>query len=124
VKDLVDEKIAVESEGATVIFVDSLSPRNDGKPDGQETQQPLIIQKSDGGYLYATTDLAAVKHRVEVENATRIIYVTDSGQSSHFDMVFKTAKFSKNLIKNIENVQLCHVPFGLVLGFFFFFKFF
>ncbi len=48
---------------------------------------PLIIRKSDGGFGYASTDMAAVKHRVEVEKCDWIIYVTDSGQSQHFDMV-------------------------------------
>jgi arginyl-tRNA synthetase len=48
---------------------------------------PLIIQKSDGGFGYASTDMAAVKHRVEAEGADWIIYVTDMGQSQHFDMV-------------------------------------
>lgn len=48
---------------------------------------PLIVRKSDGGFGYASTDMAAVKHRVEVEKSDWIIYVTDMGQATHFDMV-------------------------------------
>ena len=73
--------------------------------------EPLIIRKADGGYLYGTTDLAALKHRTAIENATRIIYVTDAGQAEHFKMVFMAAKKSK-LIEN--EIELVHVPFGVV----------
>lgn len=77
---------------------------------------PMLVRKSDGGFNYATTDLAAVRHRVELEDgeqADRVLYVTDSGQSQHFEMVFAGAKLA-NLVP--EGVTLEHVPFGLVQG--------
>jgi len=82
------------------------------------------VQKSDGGYLYATTDLAALQHRVKEEGASRIIYVTDQGQAQHFEMVFKAAEVAGIVkIKSKDGkedegggVELTHVPFGLVLG--------
>lgn len=106
VQDLTASDIAVESEGATCIFVPGYF-NQDGSP------MPLIIKKSDGAYLYATTDLAALKHRVQVENAGRIIYVTDDGQAPHFDMVFKAARMAK---LTRDDTKLVHVPFGVVQG--------
>ena len=100
-----------ESEGAKCIFLDGYVNK-DGSP------LPLIIQKSDGAFLYATTDLAAIKQRAGrdresgQEAADRIIYVTDVGQSQHFEMVFKAAK--KAGFASLT--ELTHVPFGLVQG--------
>lgn len=74
------------------------------------------MRKSDGGFNYATTDLAAVRHRVQMaggEQADRVLYVTDAGQAQHFDMVFRAAKLAKYVP---EGVSLEHVPFGLVQG--------
>jgi arginyl-tRNA synthetase len=79
----------------------------------------MLIRKSDGGFNYATTDLAAIRHRVEMtpedggECANRVLYVTDAGQSQHFDMVFAAAKLAGYVP---ENASLEHVPFGLVQG--------
>ena len=79
----------------------------------------MLIRKSDGGFNYATTDLAAIRHRVQMasgdggEAADRVLYVTDAGQSQHFEMVFKAAKMA-NFIP--EHASLEHVPFGLVQG--------
>lgn len=108
VEELQTRGILVDSEGAKCIFLPGYKGM-DGKP------LPLIVQKSDGGYLYATTDLAAVKQRVGTEKADRIIYVTDAGQSQHFSMVFDAAK-AANFIPEDGSVELSHVPFGLVLG--------
>lgn len=108
VEELQARGILVDSEGAKCIFLPGYKGM-DGKP------LPLIVQKSDGGYLYATTDLAAVKHRVGTEKAKRIIYVTDAGQSQHFSMVFDAAK-AANFIPEDGSIELSHVPFGLVLG--------
>jgi arginyl-tRNA synthetase len=74
----------------------------------------MIIQKSDGGYNYDTTDMAAIRHRIEVEQADRIIYVTDAGQSLHFQMLFKAAEKAGYL--DPKKVRVDHVPFGVVLG--------
>lgn len=78
---------------------------------------PLIVQKSDGGFGYASTDLAALKHRLEIEKADWIIYVTDVGQSEHFDMVFEAARAAGWLPKDSDlTPRVSHVGFGLVLG--------
>jgi arginyl-tRNA synthetase len=74
----------------------------------------MIVQKSDGGFNYETTDMAALKHRVEVEKAERIIILTDAGQALHFQMVFQAAQ--KAGYYDPSKVQLDHVTFGVVLG--------
>ena len=94
------------SQGAKCVFLDGFTNK-DGDP------LPLIVQKSDGGFNYATTDLAAIKYRVKEDNAKRIIYVTDSGQADHFAGVFQVARKAGILP---EAVEVVHVPFGLVLG--------
>lgn len=111
VQELVDRKIAVEDKGAICVFFDEFK----GK-DGSTT--PLIIRKSDGGYLYATTDLAAIKFRVQILKAHRIIYVTDARQSLHFQQVFATARKAGWDIhpETKEPVKLEHITFGTVLG--------
>eukprot|EP00429_Kryptoperidinium_foliaceum_P009028 CAMPEP_0176015376 /NCGR_PEP_ID=MMETSP0120_2-20121206/7307_1 /TAXON_ID=160619 /ORGANISM="Kryptoperidinium foliaceum, Strain CCMP 1326" /LENGTH=698 /DNA_ID=CAMNT_0017348347 /DNA_START=170 /DNA_END=2262 /DNA_ORIENTATION=- len=112
VEDLEKQGLAVKSEGATAIFLEGYENR-DGTP------LPMLIRKSDGGFNYATTDLAAIRHRVQMasedggEKANRVLYVTDAGQSQHFEMVFKAAKIAKFVP---ENASLEHVPFGLVQG--------
>ena len=77
---------------------------------------PMLVRKSDGGFNYATTDLAAIRQRVELdegEKADRVLYVTDAGQSQHFEMVFSAAKLAGYVPKSSS---LEHVPFGLVQG--------
>lgn len=109
VDELVERGLAVESDGAIAVFLDGYSNR-----DG--TSLPLIVRKSDGGFNYATTDLAAIRHRTEFadgENADRVLYVTDAGQAQHFDMVFAAAK-KAGFVR--QDVSLEHVPFGLVQG--------
>jgi arginyl-tRNA synthetase len=100
-----DQGLLTEDRGAKCVFLEGFTNKA-GEP------LPLIVQKSDGGYNYATTDLAALKYRVEKDRATRIIYVTDAGQSNHFAQVFQVAKKAGFLP---ENVEVVHVPFGLVL---------
>ncbi|MCB1109664.1 MAG: arginine--tRNA ligase [Chlamydiia bacterium] len=75
---------------------------------------PMILQKSDGGFNYSSTDAAALAQRVREEKADRIIYVVDAGQQLHFQMVFKAAE--KAGIYDPQKVQVEHVPFGVVLG--------
>jgi len=94
------------SENAAVIFVDGFKDRDD-KP------LPMIVRKSDGGYLYATTDLAAVLYRLNDLQAERIIYVTDARQSQHFSMLFSAVRQAHWVG---DSVRLEHVPFGTVLG--------
>lgn len=107
VKDLEAKGLIQISDGAKCIFVEGFKNR-DGDP------LPLIVQKSDGGYNYGTTDMAAIRHRIEEEKADRLIYVVDAGQSTHFQMVFKIAEMAGYLDRS--KVQVDHVPFGLVLG--------
>jgi arginyl-tRNA synthetase len=94
------------SEGAKCIFTDGFTNR-EGEP------LPLIIQKSDGGYNYATTDLAAVRYRIRQDQADRVIYITDAGQANHFAQFFQVAH-KANWIP--ANTEIVHVPFGLVQG--------
>lgn len=110
-KDLVtelEEKGLIEvSNGAKCLFLEGFQNR-EGEP------LPLMLQKSDGGYNYDTTDMAAIKHRIQDEKADRIIYVTDSGQATHFAMIFKAAVKAGYL--DLNKTEVNHVPFGLVLG--------
>jgi arginyl-tRNA synthetase len=77
---------------------------------------PFIIQKSDGAYLYATTDLAALRYRVNVLKADRIVYVTDARQIQHFQMLFQVAEMAGWNQRNGKKVEFVHVTFGSVLG--------
>jgi arginyl-tRNA synthetase len=106
VTELERQKLVEENEGAKCIFLDGFINK-------EGDRLPLIVQKSDGGYNYATTDLAAIKYRVEVDRADKIIYVTDAGQANHFAQIFATAKKAGFLT---EKTTAIHVPFGLVLG--------
>ena len=106
VNELAEKNLLEESEGAECVFLDGFTNK-DGDP------LPLIVRKSDGGFNYATTDLAALKYRVKEDGADRIIYVTDSGQANHFAGVFQVARKAGILS---EDVEVVHVPFGLVLG--------
>lgn len=94
------------SEGAKCVYLDGFTNK-EGAP------LPLIVQKQDSGYNYATTDLAAIYQRVFEEGAKRIIYVVDSGQSLHFQMVFAAARRAK--FYDPDCVEIEHIPFGLVL---------
>lgn len=107
VKDLEEKELVELSNGAKCIFLEGFQNR-EGEP------LPLMIQKSDGGYNYATTDMATLYQRVKEEKAKRLIYVTDAGQSTHFQMIFKAAEKAGYLDRQV--VQVDHVPFGLVLG--------
>ncbi|WP_414552453.1 arginine--tRNA ligase [Anabaena sp. CCY 0017] len=106
VEDLAKSGLLVENQGAQVVFLEGFTNR-EGEP------MPLIVQKSDGGYNYATTDLAALRYRIQQDKAKRIIYVTDSGQSNHFAQFFQVARKARWVP---DDVELVHVPFGLVLG--------
>ena len=106
VEELEQKSLLEESEGAKCVFLDGFTNK-EGDP------LPLIVQKTDGGFNYATTDLAALKYRVKEDEANRIIYVTDSGQANHFAGVFQVAEKAGILP---EDVEVVHVPFGLVLG--------
>jgi len=106
VGELKQKGLAVASEGAWCVFPEWFKNK-DGEP------LPLIVQKSDGAYLYATTDLAAIRYRVGELKADRIIYVTDARQRLHFDMVFAVAR-KAGWAK--PETELIHVTFGSVLS--------
>jgi arginyl-tRNA synthetase len=108
VEQLTEKSLAVNDQGAVVVFLEGERYVN---RDG--SRQPLIVKKSDGGYLYATTDLAAIQYRCMKDKADRILYVTDVGQSLHFEQVYQVARRA-GLAG--DSVSLEHIPFGLVLG--------
>ncbi|MFG0295434.1 MAG: arginine--tRNA ligase [Maioricimonas sp. JB045] len=98
VENLQQKEMAVESDGAQCVFIEG----NDA---------PFIVQKADGAFTYATTDLATIRYRVEEFQADSILYVVDSRQSEHFKLLFETAaKWGYG------NVELKHVSFGTVMG--------
>lgn len=107
VADLEAKGLVKISHGAKCIFLEGFQNR-------EGELLPLMVQKSDGGYNYDTTDMAAIRHRIFDEAADRIIYVTDAGQSTHFQMIFKAAELAGYL--DPKKVKVDHVPFGLVLG--------
>lgn len=106
VRELKDKALAVESEGALCIFPKGFVSK-EGAP------LPFIIQKSDGAYLYATTDLAALRYRIQQLGADKIVYVTDARQMLHFQMLFETARMAG---WTDSRVELVHVTFGTMLG--------
>ncbi len=105
VKDLKDIGLAVESDNAVCVFPEGFKNK-EGEP------LPFIIQKSDGAYLYATTDLAALRYRMNKLKADAIIYVTDARQIQHFQMLFKVAEMAGWARRD----NLKHVTFGSILG--------
>jgi len=108
IEDLRSAGMLEESRGAQCVFLDEF--RGKGEDD---TDVPLIVQKSDGGYLYATTDLAGIRYRSGVLGADRVLYVTDSRQGMHFAQVFGAARLAGFVG---AEVSLEHVPFGMMLG--------
>jgi arginyl-tRNA synthetase len=106
VAELEAKGLCVEDQGAKVVFVEGFTNK-EGDP------LPLIVQNRHGGYGYATTDLAAVRHRVVELGARRVVYVVDAGQSQHLQMVFAAARMAGWVP---ERVRVEHVAFGLVLG--------
>ncbi|MGV9315514.1 arginine--tRNA ligase [Streptomyces sp. NPDC003691] len=103
---LEESGVAVRSDGALCVFFDSIKG-----PDGEPT--PLIVQKSNGGFGYAATDLSAIRNRVGELKADKLVYVVDVRQSMHFKMVFETARRAGWLTDDVHAFQLA---FGTVLG--------
>ena len=111
VQDLMAEGIARESEGAIVVFFDDIP---------QLKKQPLIIRKSDGGFNYATTDLATLEFRLNTWRPNEIIYVTDGRQRLHFQQVFavfhKWQQANSEIRTQNSGLKLAHVWFGSILS--------
>lgn len=106
IEDLKAKGLVVEDQGAQVAFLEELADK-EGNP------LPMIVQKSGGGYLYATTDLAAVRYRNEVLNSDRVLYFIDARQSLHMKQVFtlsRKAGYAK------AECSLEHHPFGTMMG--------
>ncbi|HVZ35529.1 MAG TPA: arginine--tRNA ligase, partial [Polyangiaceae bacterium] len=106
VNDLRQQGLLVESDGAQVVFPAGFTGKS-GDP------LPLIVQKSDGGYGYAATDLAAARFRANELGGKRLIYVVDARQSDHFAMVFSVVRAAHWIA---DDVSLEHVAFGTILG--------
>ena len=106
ITSLAEQNLLEESDGAQCVFLDEFKNK-------KGDILPVIVQKSDGGYLYATTDLAAVQYRTGEIGAERILYCTDNRQILHFQQIFSVAAlagFNKN------GASLEHMPFGTMLG--------
>ncbi len=118
VDELLTRGIAQESDGAKCVFSDgALSPKEDPfliHREGEWQPNPQLIQKRDGGFNYATTDLATLAYRLETWTPREIIYVTDGRQQLHFQQVFAT--FRRWHPELSDAVQLIHVWFGSILG--------
>ncbi|GII79649.1 arginine--tRNA ligase [Sphaerisporangium rufum] len=104
--DLESSGVAVLSEGALCVFPPGFTGSDD-RP------LPLIIRKSDGGYGYATTDMAAIRYRVRDVKADRILYVVGADQSLHFQMIFAAARQAGWLT---DEVSAEHIQIGMMLG--------
>ncbi len=98
VDDLLGRGIARESDGATCVFLE-----------GHDV--PMLVRKRDGAFLYATTDLATIRYRIEQFTPDAILYVVDHRQGMHFEHLFATAR-----LMGYDRVELMHVSFGTVLG--------
>lgn len=101
VQDLQDKGLARPSEGAVCVFYEN---------EPELAENPFLIQKQDGAFLYATTDLATIKYRAETFHAAHIIYVVDSRQQLHFRQLFAAAR------RWGYSMALEHVGFGTILG--------
>ncbi len=105
IQTLESKGLLEESDGARCVFSERLKSR-EGEP------LPLIVEKSDGGYLYATTDLAALSHRCHTLRANRVLYFVDARQSLHFDLLFEVGRRAGLA----GQASLEHHAFGLMLG--------
>ncbi|MBL4821393.1 MAG: arginine--tRNA ligase [Gammaproteobacteria bacterium] len=106
IDDLNDKNLVTVSDGAKCVFLDQFKGK-DGNP------LPVIVQKSDGGFLYATTDLAAIQFRGVELGAERVLYVVDARQSLHFQQIFAVAH-EAGFVK--ETCKLEHIAYGTMMG--------
>ncbi|MBU6953121.1 arginine--tRNA ligase [Hahella sp. HN01] len=106
IDDLREKGLLTNSDGAECVFMDEFKGKDD------ETL-PLIVKKSDGGYLYATTDLAALRYRERVLKANRVLYFVDARQSLHLNQVYAAGRRAGFVS---PDMSLEHMAFGMVLG--------
>ncbi|PPJ25494.1 arginine--tRNA ligase [Nocardia nova] len=104
--ELLDKAVAVASDGAIVVASEEVTGPDD-------TPAVLMVRKSDGGYGYDSTDLATIRYRITTLQADRLLYVTDSRQALHFQLVFEAARRVGWIT---DTVTVDHVPYGTVLG--------
>ena len=118
VDDLMSRGIARESEGAKCVFSDGTRPPKEDpfliQRDGEWQPNPQLIQKRDGGFNYATTDLATIAYRLETWHPQEIVYITDGRQQLHFQQLF--AVFQRWHPEMAGKLNLAHVWFGSILG--------
>jgi arginyl-tRNA synthetase len=118
VDDLMSRGIARESEGAKCVFSDGTRPPKEDpfliQRDGEWQPNPQLIQKRDGGFNYATTDLATIAYRLETWHPQEIVYITDGRQQLHFQQLF--AVFQRWHPEMAGKLKLAHVWFGSILG--------
>lgn len=100
VEELVERGFVTDDKGAKCIFV-------------PKQKVPLMIQKSDGGFNYDTTDLAALRYRIDTQKGDWLIYITDIGQEFHFKLVFEGGKIVG--MYDPSKTRIDHMGFGLVL---------
>ncbi len=105
-KELEEMGLAVKDQGAMCVFLDGFTNK-EGNP------LPMIIQKSDGGYNYATTDLAAIRYRVNEDKVQRVVYPVGAEQINHFAQIFQIGKRAGWIT---DDLDFYHAPFGNVLG--------
>ena len=106
VAELDKQGLLQQSQGAKCVFLDTFKNK-EGEP------LPVIIQKKDGGFLYATSDLAAMRYRQNKLNADRILYFVDARQGLHFQQVFEVARLA-GFVNDTTSLE--HMPFGTVMG--------
>ncbi|MCL4135297.1 UNVERIFIED_CONTAM: hypothetical protein GTU68_023797, partial [Idotea baltica] len=106
ISDLKEKGLLTEDQGAQCVFLDEFKGKDD-------SIIPMIVQKSDGGYLYATTDLAALRYRNDTLGMTRGLYLVDARQSLHLRQVFAVGK-KAGFVK--EETSLEHMAFGTMMG--------
>ena len=103
---LSEKNLLTESNGALCVFLDEFTDKTGEK-------QAVIVQKSDGGYLYATTDLAAIRHRAHELEADRVLYFVDARQSLHFKQIFALARKAGLCTPHLA---LRHISNGAILN--------
>ena len=112
---LLKKGVAKESEGAVVIFSEKVLEKKEDSffvfQDEEWKDRPCIVKKSDGGFLYATTDLAAIRYRFDILNAEEIWYVVGAPQKVHFEQVFEVARRA-----GFQKGNLLHISHGSILG--------
>jgi len=118
VEDLVSRGIAEPDQGALIIRLDSPPPGPDGAPLWEPVKEPCLIRKTDGGFLYATTDIAAVRRRVQKMKAHRAVYAIDARQALHLRQFFGASIRAGYAIhpETRRPAVLRHAAFGSVLG--------